>query len=120
MNIDYGTDFDTSNGLTFTPISGLDVIGQCIVRMLSDARKGIDVREWLNEDLVGHDMQDMQQTIRSVCLRDERIASASATVTQVDRLQIKINLAITPSDGSKPFALVLAVTQLSVQVLNSP
>jgi len=116
---DYGTDFSTFPDLNFRPIVQQEALGEAVTRMLSDARAGVDLREWLNNDVSGSDAYDMAQTIQAQCVTDERIAGARATITQPDRLSLLVSLALTPADGvTPPFSLVLSISALSVSLLS--
>ena len=118
LPVDYGTDFDTSTDLTFTPVSGYQAIGQAVIRSLSDALDGIDLRQELNEALDAAGVYDLRQAVQRQCLADERVRSAAVSVDQPDRLSLSITITLVPSNGSPPFTLVLAVSQLSVSLLS--
>ena len=116
--VDYGTDWNTFPDLDFKPISGLEAVAQALVRRLMDSTEGIDLSDWLNDDVGPAQIYDLQQTVSAQCLADERVSGAEVTVTTPALLSLDIDIAVTPANGSRPFRLVLRVDQLSVKVLS--
>jgi hypothetical protein len=116
MAIDYGTDFSIYPDLDWGKrIDGPKALVQAIARSIEDAQLGVDLRDWLNADLGPADVYNLEETIRSRCLVDERVESSTVKVTQPSRLELQIAIFLTLAEG--PFRLVLKVTQLGVQIL---
>jgi len=117
--IDYGTDWSTFPGLdqAFAPLSGVQAVGQAVARSLLDERRGIDVRNSVNDDVTLTSLYNLQQAIVSQCLVDERLKKASAVITQTDLKSLSIDIDLQPSDGSPPFKLVITVPKLTVAIL---
>ena len=116
--VDYGTDFSTWPDLSFQPISGYQAIGEALYRSLSDGIEGIDLSDYLNDDIDAAGAYSLQQAVRSQALQDERIRAANVAVTQPDDMSLTIQIDVQPADGSVPFKLVLSINQLSVSLLS--
>lgn len=116
---DYGIDVSCLPDLddTFAPLAGIAVIAQAIARSLEDAQYGVDLRQWLNESLEAANVFHLQQTIEAQCLKDERVQSATAVVSQLSLYQLQIAINVEPMQ-SGPFRLVVNVTALTVELLS--
>ncbi len=114
--IDYGTDFSTYPDLEWgRKIEGEEAVIQAIARSLEDAQIGIDLRSWLNADLDQAELYNLQESIRSRCLSDERVEDATVEVSQPSLLELLVVIYLPLAEG--PFRRVLKVTQLGVEVL---
>lgn len=118
----YGVDLNTFVGgvpgmdPNFGTISGPPAVVQALARMLMDPVDGIDLT-----DLVGVAMTNLRRArvidgVQQVLARDERVESAKVeTLTEERpgrwRMQVRGNL------GTGPFSMVLAVTNVSVELL---
>ena len=119
MSTDYGTDWDTSSDLTFSPVSGVEALKQALMRSIQDADEGIDLFDWLNEDVGAPQAFDLQQSIKSQILRDERVDSATVAVTQPSLKELSIDIEVIPSTQDEPFALTLRVSALAVNLISA-
>lgn len=126
MAIDYGTDISTFSDLdpSFAPIVGKRVLAEAIARRLSTRRGGLpydlnygtDVRSWLNESMSTDAASRCAQACEAEASKDERVYSADAQVTfelATSRLTIRMSV----QSGEGPFALVLSVSAVSVELL---
>jgi phage baseplate assembly protein W len=125
---DYGSDISTLPDLdeTFSPISGRRAVAEAIARRLSTPRGalpfhptyGLDLRQWLNARASDATAFALTANIEAECEADERVLRASAAVVfepATTSMRIAINLEL--ADG--PFKLVLGVSQLDVQILET-
>lgn len=117
MSADFGTDWDTSSDLGFTPVSGVDALKQAIIRSLKDADAGVDLGDWLNEDMDAAKAFELQRLISGQVALDERVDSATVTVRQLTMKELSIDIEVVPSIQGEPFKLTLKVTDLSVGLL---
>jgi len=114
--IDYGTDFNTYPDLDWsTRIGGAEAVIQAIARSLEDAQIGVDIRSFLNAELSSADIYNLEETIKSRCLADERVQDATVQVTQPSRFELLVAIYLPLAEG--PFRRTLSVTQLGVQLL---
>ena len=116
---DYGTDVSTFPDLddTFAQLSGPAVVAQHIARSLADSRYGVDLRQWLNDDFDAAKVFELEAAIEGQCLDDERVASATVTVTQPDMYSLQVTIQLSLLTG-QTFAMVLQVSQVSVELLS--
>ena len=118
MTTDYGTDVSTYPDLddTFASLTGPSVVAQHIARSLEDARYGVDLRQWLNDDFDRPRLTELRSAIETQCLADERVASAETTVEQPSMTALSITVQVSLLTG-QTFSLVLSVSQVSVDLL---
>lgn len=118
----YGLDLNTFVGgmpgmdPTFGTVSGPPAVVQALARMLMDPVDGIDLT-----DLVGVAMTNLRRArivdgVQQVLEREERVESAKVeTLTEESpgrwRMQVRGSL------GTGPFSMVLAITNVSVELL---
>ena len=113
---DYGTDFSSYPDLDWgTRIDGPEAVIQAVARSLEDAQMGVDLRDWLNAELGEAEVYNLEETITSRCLDDERVEAATVKVTQPSLLELRIDISLPLAEG--PFRRVLSVTELGVQIL---
>lgn len=121
--VDLGTDIlDLSP--TFTTVSGLANLGQALLNRLQTPRGGLfydqnygtDVRAYLNDALTAQRVSKLASDVQSECLKDERVQTCTAGVQFVSATKT-LNITITGSTSGGPFVFVLAVTNLSVSLL---
>ena len=116
MATDYGTDFSSYPDLDWGKrIDGPDAVLQAIARSLEDAQLGVDLRDWLNAEFGPADIYNLEETIRSRCLVDERVESATVTVTRPTLFELRIAIFLLLAEG--PFRRILKVTELGVEIL---
>lgn len=124
MTTDLGTDISTPDGLDLDPqltlVSGIDVLGQHLARsittptgaLIDDDSWGFDVRAWLNDTAPSASLAASR--VRSQWLSDERVEACDVVVTFEDET-LSITGTVETAEG--PFALVLAVSAVSVESL---
>lgn len=103
-------------------VSGFDLMAEVVLKRLTtdglfyDLSYGIDIREYLNRPLDQAGVFEIQSVIEAELERDERIASASATVTfDAQTYVLTVGLEIQTSAG--PFNLVIEASKLTVELL---
>ena len=86
--------------------------------LLDDPGFGYDVQQWLNSDVeIGNpQVAQIQGGISKALLRDERVLSATVTAVYLAASQM-LMLSIVIDGGAGPFTLTVAVTSVSVQLL---
>jgi hypothetical protein len=119
MSTDYGIDCDTSSDLGFSPVKGTEALKQALLRSLQDGDAGIDLYDWLNEDMDETQVFDLQQSIASQLQKDERIDSVTVSVTQPSPASLAIDIDVIPSTQDEPFVLTLGVPDLTVPLLSA-
>jgi phage baseplate assembly protein W len=144
--VDYGTDLFCGYGTTtldypdattrtslivdidegFTEVSGRTQLMQALVRRLitprstlpGDPNYGTDLRRWLNSDVDATTITNqIAAETDAELLQDERV-KRSSTVATYDGT--KLTTTITVTDAAGPFKLVLAITDVSIKVLEGP
>lgn len=125
MATDYGTDLSCVADLdpNGTAVSGRLLLGQALARRLStprgrlleDANYGFDLRQFLDSDLAPVDYAAIRTGVEAECLKDERILSAQATVTLTNNVLL---VSVVLQDGTGPFPLVLATTNVTTTLLS--
>jgi phage baseplate assembly protein W len=105
-------------------ISGKLVLAQALARRLTTARGslfydknyGTDLRMYLNEGLTNEAIWRVKASVESECLKDERVARASADVSfslETETLHVLIEI----DTNGGPFALTLSITALTIDLL---
>jgi hypothetical protein len=117
--VDYGTDWSTYPDLSFGNVSGLEALAQALLRSLEDAEKALDLRLWLNDDLDTARVAEMERAVAAQMLVDERVQDASCTASQPTDGVIELDIRIVPADGSVPLRLVVAITDVGLQLLKA-
>lgn len=106
-------------------VSGTTLMANACVRrlfcrkgsLLSDALYGIDLRDLLGSKfLTQKDVDKIASFAQAELLNDERIASVSVTGTFNSRTRT-LNLTIVGTGALGPFSLTLAVSDVTVQIL---
>ena len=124
---DLGTDVFAVSDLdaSFRLVSGRQALAQAIARRLSTRRGelavigddpdyGLDVRDFLNDDVGAVGTFEIEAAVSAEVLKDERVASATVTAQIVSGALL---LAIGLVDGDGPFRLTLAVSDVTVTIL---
>lgn len=104
-------------------VGGNRVVGEAIARRLTTPRGqnvgdpdyGFDLTVYLNADISTADISLIQSGIDAECVKDERVLSATSTVTLVGTVLI-VSIMLTLATG--PFTLVLSVNDVTVQILS--
>lgn len=107
-------------------VSGLALLGQAVYRrfitprgsVIDDPNYGFDLQTLLNDDLDPQDVGQITASIQNECVKDERILSATASVVIVPPGILNVTLNLTSALG--PFKLVLAVSAVTVAILQAP
>jgi hypothetical protein len=123
---DFGTDIRSIPDLDpgFGLVSGRAALVEDLLRRLSTPRGGVffapdegyDLRALLNEGLDEDGIAREQMAIEAELERDERIASASVTLS-LDHAQQRGRLTAALTDADGPFPLVIGINQLTVELL---
>ena len=114
-------------------VTGTVLVGQAIARRLSTPRGGLiddpnygyDLTQWLNADVGPQDLGQIQANTQAECLKDQRITSAVVTVTPpasaliqgVTAIYMMVSIVLTT--GAGPFTLTLAVSNVTVVLLQA-
>lgn len=128
MAIDFGTDVDCVDDLdpAFGLVSGTKAVAQALLRRLSTPRGGLfydptygyDLTAFCNADLTDAELFAIGAAIEGECARDERVSRARAAVS-FDAAAQTLRIAIDVTSAQGPFALVLAVSAVSVELLEA-
>lgn len=124
---DYGTDVLTSPTLdtSFALYSGPLIVCHAIARRLTTPRGklpfhpdyGKDLRAYLNEAMTSSTLSEMRAAAEMEAEADERVESASATVTfKPPEKAVTLRLVLFMAEG--PFELVLGISELTAEVLS--
>lgn len=129
MATDYGTDVYAVTDLdpAFGLVSGVTGLAQALARRLitprgllgDDPNYGSDLRDRLQDGLDAGGVSGVKQAVEAECAKDERVASARADVSfssTTNTLSIKV--AVEPVEG-RTFVLVLAVTTVTMALLQA-
>jgi hypothetical protein len=123
----YGTDLSCIDDLTpnLDEVSGRTVGLQAALRRLTTGRgmvldcpnDGIDLRDFLSGELTEQTKARMRAIIESELVKDERFFSATVTaMTFVQALKsMRVRILLIDADG--PFTLTLAVSDVSIDIL---
>lgn len=120
---DFGTDF--VNAKSPGKISGINNLVKKIVRRLKcpngalywDTAYGLDLRQYLNASVTTQKIQEIRQAVKTQCELDERVQTASVTVSNTANNQLFITIEITTQSGPN-FVFILSVTQLTIDLLS--
>lgn len=132
MTPDLGTDLSLMDGFAphFPSVAGPKNLIEALYRRIttdpeSQAGQAIyqgrcmDVRRLLAKAIDGATVAGAELAVCRTCQEDERVSAARARMTFQPALRkLRLELSVTPEDGSEPFRLVLAVTQVTVEVLD--
>lgn len=121
----YGKDLSCVSDLTETmeEVEGPLVVAQAIVRRLTtprgglpyDPNYGLDVRGFLNRATTTAELRSIAGQVRLEVTKDDRVESASVTVTAPSLNTLRIALDVEMADPEQTeFALTLAVTSSTV------
>lgn len=124
---DFGTCWGTPDGADLSMpsymASGNQVVAEAILRrwstsrgqLIDDPNYGYNVMDLVSDDLGPGDVAYAQQQLAQEAQKDERVKSASVTVTLTGAGLLTITGAIVTAKG--PFSLVVAVNAVSVKLL---
>mgnify|MGYP000327269352 CR=1 FL=1 len=122
---DFGTDLSAYPDLSWTLKSGLDNLAEAAVRCLSTPPGALfyapgyrlDLKKFLNESITPEVLFEMETLASNALEADPRILSAEVRASQPERNLVQLDITLQTEAG--PFALVLRVTQVSVEVLRA-
>lgn len=123
---DFGTDLAGVADIdpTGAVVTGTRAVGEAIARRLStprgrvidDPNYGTDLTQFVNDDIGTRTLSELQASAIAEALKDERVLTCRCTATLSRVGVLSVQVSYTTADG--PFALVLSVSQTSVQVLS--
>lgn len=121
---DLGTDLSCvlDSPPEMSEVSGRTCLAQAIARrlitprgrLIDDADYGYDLSQYINDDLSTADIARIQFEAESECVKDERVLGAKVVLTVASQVMTVI---VTLEDSSGPFTLVLAINDVTVQLL---
>ena len=127
MTIDYGFDIGMGPSLqdldpNMVDIGGRTLLIQACVRrlityrgtLIDDPNYGTDVRTFLNADIDARMLGQIGAQVDAELIKDERVLRSNTSATFLDNV---LMLSVAIVDGSGPFRLTLAVSQVTVAVL---
>lgn len=126
MAADYGTDISCTND--FAPdgrvASGRRLLAEAICRrlitprgrLIDDPNYGFDLTGYVNDDMSAGDIAALRAGIEAECIKDERVSAATCAASLATSGIMNISLTLT--DGAGPFALVLAVSAITISILS--
>ena len=111
---------------TFVYVTGLKNLGNRIARRITtptgscfyDLEYGTDIRELLNAGVTDAQVKTKIGEIEKQLQLDEMIDSATVTMRR-DLVNGILNVTIVVQTADGPFSFVLAITQLTVDILNA-
>lgn len=127
--VDFGTDVSTFPvfDVTGRTISGVRAVAECSLRRFTtphgslayDLDFGRDLRDLLNDDFDDVDLPAEAGAAEAELEKDERVLTASVTL-DLDRAASRLTLSAggTLADG-RAFAFVLAITDVSSEILKA-
>jgi hypothetical protein len=109
----------------FVYASGLQNLGLSLCRRLQTIRGslpwdpdcGYDLRQLLRGSLTQGELARMEQAISAECEKDERVDAADASITYAPQSRA-LRVAITIDTAAGPFALIVSVDQVTVELLS--
>jgi phage baseplate assembly protein W len=127
MATDYGTDLSCGADLdpNMRTISGRPRLGQAIERyfrtprgrLLKHPNYGNDLAGRINDDLSQADIASIASDVEAGCLTFEQVLKADVSCVFAAST---LTVVITITDAAGPFALVLAVSAVSVTLVSGP
>jgi phage baseplate assembly protein W len=121
----FKTDISAIPDLAFKPMTRLENLEEALLRRLItprgglfyDPEYGLDVREYLNTALSDADRFELETFIALECEKDERVNSATTTITQPSPVSLIVEVLIETTDAN--VTLVMGVHQNTVKVLRA-
>ena len=124
MSADYGYDVSTFPDLDpmFTLVTGPRVVAEAVMRRFMTPRGGLvdapdyglDLRARINGKLMPGDIARLQADLEAEAEKDERVLSATATVTAVpSTMSMRVSVQLETAAG--PFTLVMLASSATIQ-----
>lgn len=118
-----GPDLDSG----FTEVTGITLLIQRLIRRLSTAHGSvvgcpndcIDIRAYLGAGITNADVQGIQSAIKTQLERDEAVLPGVSVVSQYNPATRALAVKIAGSSTLGPFAMTLAVSQVTISLLNT-
>ncbi len=128
VNAGFGTDLWCVEDLDEmgAEVAGTKVLQQALARrlmtprgrLIDDESYGIDIREYLSDHLDATTLVRVQAAVRAECLKDPRVLTANIKATVTGALSAQtMELIVDGESVEGPYALVLAVTSVTVALL---
>jgi phage baseplate assembly protein W len=114
MDLDLASDFRVVSGRRALIESLARRLDTPRGRLIDDPNYGTSLPGEVNDDLSQADIARIQAATTAECLKDERVVDATSDATFVNGV-LTLNLEIT--DGQGPFPLTLAVSAVTVEIL---
>jgi hypothetical protein len=126
--VDFGTDVSAFPSLTanWSTSGGPRMAAERFLRRITTPRglldfspnDGMDVRDWLRDDMDAAGLYELKASIEGEGEKDEELSAVDVAVTlQRSTGTLTLDCSLTTAQG--PFNLVVAVTSLSVDILNA-
>lgn len=125
---DFGNDISVFPDLdpSFALKTGAHVIGEAVARrlvtprggLIYDLNYGFNLRDFLNASLSTAQLRGLEGSVEIECGKDERVLDATATVTLNTQTQ-KLDVSVVLTTSAGPFTLLLAVGNVTVDVLKN-
>lgn len=126
-SVDFGTDLALQDDVSpeFPEVTGLQVLIDACVRRLStpqgdlwyDPSYGYDLTELLSDALSPGDLANIEHEIIRQLELEDMVEAAECTISDVTDELMTVDILVQTAQG--PFPLVLAVTDVTVQVLQA-
>ena len=115
------TDLDGS----LSDVTGNPLLLEALVRHITSPRGsvidapnyGIDVRDYLGDDMTSEELGRLRGAVRAELLADERVLDVTVT-TDFNSTTHYLKLGIVGSSAQGPFSMVLLVSAVTVQILS--
>ncbi len=120
----YGVDISAYPDLNFRRIQGRENLLEAILRhfltprggLLYDETYGLDLKQYIQEELTPAVRYELQVLVIAECLKDERIRDATFRLEQTELEKFKIHIGLIDDDGVE-YRLVLDINAVTVEVL---
>ncbi|MCL6529709.1 MAG: hypothetical protein K6T70_06270 [Meiothermus ruber] len=122
---DFGTDLSALPDLSWTLITGLDNLAEAAVRCLITPPGSLfyapeyrfDLKQFLNREITPEALFELEVRAVNALEADPRILAAEVRARQPQRNQLDLEIELQTEAG--PFALVVRVSDVSVEVLRA-
>lgn len=112
---------------TMQEVTGLDVLAQSLIRRhltakgsdISSPNDGIDVRQLIKNGLTQQELSVIAVTIQQELIRDQRVLPNTTVVATFNPQTNVMTLNETIQTAAGPFSLTLAVSSVTVEVLQN-
>lgn len=119
---DLGTDLSIIDDLGDGRVTGFANLASALARRLETPRGGLfydedygtDVREYLNDEIDGDTVFEMQALVAAECEKDPRVMAAEVEIEETAD-GIRVTALIETEEG--PFEMVIAASKVTVEVL---